>query len=77
MNINSLKTGRGIIRRMRRILSTSVHQRQATFGRGWGWEITNGQRRIREEWPELEQDMLDMLRETGPRTVDNLEGVYP
>jgi len=77
MNVNSLKTGPGIINRMRRILSTPAHQRRTKFGHGWGWEITNGQRRIREEFPKLEPAMELMFSTTGPQTVDDLEEIYP
>ncbi len=35
MNVVQLKTGRGILRRMKRILETPFHQRRAKFGRGW------------------------------------------
>ena len=68
-------TGKGIIRRLRNIQNTSIHQRSAKFGRGWPWAITNGMEIIREEYPELVAEMVELF--SVPFTVDDLTPIYP
>lgn len=71
------KTGRGVLNKMRRILETPYPQRRQKFGRGWAWDLTNGQERIREEFPELVPEMKAIFTNAGPKTCDDLYIVAP
>jgi len=73
--MKNLKTGKGVLRRMKRILETPFHQRRAKFGRGWAWEITNGREIIREDFSELLPEMRGLF--DTPKTVDDLVEVLP
>ena len=75
--MNTLKTGKGILNRMRRIQACNVAYRRARFGRGWAWEITNGDYRIRDEFPELIPELIAFRQETAPKTIDDLTPIYP
>lgn len=76
-SILNLKTGSGIIRRISQILATPYHNRRKKWGRGWAWDITNGQEIIREQYPELIHEMNLALVQGAPQTIGDLVTVAP
>ena len=76
-NIVNLKIGKGILARMRRIKRCPVEYRRGIFGRGWAYDLHNGQLEIHERFPELVPEMEAMLRELSPKTIDDLTPIYP
>ena len=76
-SVNGMKTGKGILRKMKRILETPYHQRRGKFGRFWVMELINGEQIIREEYPELTGEVVRVLQKGAPKTVDDLVAVYP
>jgi len=73
----NLRTGKGVLNRMRRILESPVDGRRSRFGRGWAWDLFNGEAMIREQWPELIPEMQALQREYAPRTISDLTPIYP
>lgn len=72
-SILNLKTGRGVLNRLKAIRETPLFERPSKYGRGWPWEITNGRERIREEFPELLDEMNEIFERTSIKKSDDLE----
>lgn len=70
MNVMHYKTGKGTLGRLRKIKACPVDLRRSRFGRGWIWELHNGQQRIRDEFPELVSEMEAIFSQ--PMTIDDL-----
>ena len=74
-SILNLKTGRGVLNRLEAIRKTPLFQRKAKFGLNWPWEIKNGRERIREEFPELIEEMNDIFKRYSIKRPEDLEVV--
>ncbi len=74
-SIVNLKSGRAVLRQLAAIQATPWARRARKYGRGWAWEVTNGQRLIHEQYPDLVPELQRLCSQ--PVTVDQLLPVVP